>query len=348
MNNKFTHSMNCLLPQEQNRFNKPNVLIKSQLSQAITHKESEVFSVLVRMLLITERSNFDLVTDYDLNCDYADINNFMSDNHTSKDIRKILEKLLNTTIRFNYIHNGKCRIRNTKIITAYEDSKGRYDKASISFDHKLIKVLIEKVYPYTKLNEIEQYKLSNIYSTTFYEYFKLALGNKLSNIKYFSESELRKKFFLENKYKNIKEFNKFVIKKALTEINSHTSLNIEYKVEKDEISNERIYKFKIEDIPMTENILNISEFKNLIKNMSKKNREIIYKYRNNNYYLGEQLDFYATGKILWIIENSDKTTSKIIATKIWNNLYKEYLQNSEQFAEKYYDLSYKELLEDGK
>ena len=139
-----------------------------------------------------------------------------------RDLKNGLDELYNADIRLNDLE--------LKILTRrriVDEAKYHYGegKVSISFPEKLHPFLCEMHGKYT------QYRIgqvSNLKSAYAIRLFELLIQFKSTGDRIITLKNLRDWFRIENKYHRYADLNKWVIKPAISELNTKTNLSIKY------------------------------------------------------------------------------------------------------------------------
>ena len=316
--------------QEDSKFNKPNILINVVKSKELSLKDKKIYNVLLRKLI-----DQDLI-DYQSNTVNTSISQIAYELgiQNRNDIHESLNTLRNTDINFDHIDNNGNMINwDTSMIV----SKGVYHKNEDSVVIEFSKILTNEILlhhkRYTKLDLIEMNNLKVGHSLTLYELIKSKLYKYKYQYQNYTEEELREYLNLKEKYQNIKQFNQMVVKKMIIDINDNTELDLTL-LKQSKKGNVRTYHFQVkyEDLNIS-----IKDFKNTVRHLKKEHfKNITFKHLSKTYELEVNSDYGNEKDIVnlyWINQKNDKTISTDLADFIWDEMYKQYREDTFNFIE---------------
>lgn len=238
---KHNRDKNLILFQPPEHINKPSHLVKKLFSNSLTTNQKKMYNFLLRELLKNDKTS--LETNKIL-VKRKDIESFLNIKQY-KELDADLDKIMGTKI---YIEEEKYKTK-AVLISSYTMPKDLFDNEAdgqnivIRFDTKLTKTLhnIEK---YIKIDLNELQALKNTHAITLYEIFKRQLNNHNTASKInLTIDELKIYLNIDLKqYTRPVDFEKYVVKKAIKEINLNTNLQIDYTRKKIRVG-EYIYKF---------------------------------------------------------------------------------------------------------
>jgi plasmid replication initiation protein len=315
--------------QEDNKFNKPNILINVVKSKELGLKDKKVYNVLLRKLIDQDLINYQTNT---IKTSITEIARMLNTTHRS-DIHDALDKLEETRIVFDHLIDEEEYTTKTRLISSNSVHKRNEDSVVIEFSRFLTKEILLHNKRYTKLDLIEMNKLKVGHSLTLYELIKSKLYKYKYQYQNYTEEELRKFLNLENKYLNVKQFNQKVVKKMIDDINDNTELDLTL-LKTSKRDNVRTYHFQVkyEDF-------NISPqtFRNTLREVKRKMfKNISFTNGKQKFILEENSDFgneKEVNNLYWINEKNDKTVSTDMADFIWEELYKQYRNDWYNFIE---------------
>lgn len=313
-----------ILLQEENKLNKPNILINVVNQKSLTLKSKKIYNILLRQLLDQSEEDFHLpyiATSLSAIAKELGIKNI-------KEVSEGLDELLSQRILFEHPIDGKIHTSKTHLISKVSIEKIKQNSVKIYFDNDLKKEILKYNNRWTKLDLIECNRLKVSHSLTLYELFKSKIcGYKIQN-KNYTETQLREKLGLTDSYKEIRLFNSAVIKKSIDDINKNMSIQVKLlKIErantKSNPTDERIYKFKI--IQNISKTISLGSFIDFIRS---RNKIICMNFKGHIYSLESDGMFQSDCKYWYRVISNEKTTS-VIADKIWKELYKRFLEDSQ-------------------
>ena len=331
---------NVILFQEDNKIYKPSHMIKQVYSNALTTNQKKIYNFLVKELL---KSSISVLDNNKIRVRRKDIEDFLQIKKY-KELYIDLDKLIKTIITIE----EPDLVARSGLISGYIMPKDKYDKEAdnqhiqIEFNSKLTETF-HKIERYIKMDIEELQALNNTHAITLYEIFKRQMNGHSTLCKLnLTTNELRKYLNISDKnYSSATDFNRYVIKKAIDEINKKTSISVEYKRVK---LSKGVYQYnfsfsQIMDISLTQFIDTLKElayYKSVNFVLDNKS----YRFQAVNSYGDYARDISAKDtKILLIDTARDKidtekrnyfihseTLEKEEALKIYNKLYKKYLK----------------------
>ena len=306
-----------ILLQEQDKFNKPNIIIKISHSKELSGKSKKILNVFIRELLLLNKEE---VLNYTIRTNISKVLKQLNIKNRN-DFYKYLEELYDYSLDMITIKKTKEQfITRTRVIGTYTtpldliDIEGLSDKLIIEFTPFFVNKVLQYSQQYSKLDLIDMSRLKGTHSITLYENFMRFLGTYNYKEVSLTESELRQLLCLEDKYKEFKRFNDLVIKKSIREINDNTSLTITVEKVKENKLNK--FLFQINQEPR----INFKRFKAALINMYNQN-PFSFKWKKLEYVITKDFD---DPKAKSIIVNSN--TYKVEKTEKVKEIY-EYLFN---------------------
>jgi plasmid replication initiation protein len=242
---------NLILWQPPTAIRKPSHLIKQVYSNLLTTNQKKLYNFLLRELLKNDKNTLETNRILVKRKSIAEFLQVKKYHDLDSDLYKIMRTVIN-------VEDEKHRTRAT-LISSYTMPKDLFDDEAdgqnivIRFDTKLTKTFKE-IENYITMNFNELQALTNTHAVSLYEIFKRGLNGYESQRLNLSAIDLRKFLNIEdNQYSAPYDFEKYVIKKAIKEINLNTDIDITYeriKVAKGEYE----YKFRFNQyIEMTPN-----------------------------------------------------------------------------------------------
>jgi hypothetical protein len=316
----FTNEeLESVVLQEPNRFNKPHLMVGIATSKSLTAKEKKIYNVFLKELCSKPLGDFQ---NNQINISYSKIAKEL-DIKNRTELDKAIDEFRNIDVFFE----EEFKTSKAKMISGItepkeqsENIKFSSDSLEIRFDTKLANGILQYYDLYAKLNLAEMATIKNTYALTFYEIFKRHIGTWQKKYMLISQKEIRAKMNVNEKYLETKDFNKYVIKKAIDEINSKTKFNI--TTTKKKVDGEQFYSFKIMHLADM-------NFKTFVETIKSLDIQIIYK--SNKYYISQE-----NKKKVKLIHNdiSTKPISSELAEKIWNVLFLEQQKDLLEFCSK--------------
>ena len=328
---------NLILWQPPTAIRKPSHLIKQVYSNLLTTNQKKLYNFLLRELLKNDKNTLETNRILVKRKSIAEFLQIKKYHDLDSDLYKIMRTVIN-------VEDEKHRTRAT-LISSYTMPKDLFDDEAdgqnivIRFDTKLTKTFKE-IENYITMNFNELQALTNTHAVSLYEIFKRGLNGYESQRLNLSAIDLRKFLNIEdNQYPRPIDFEKYVIKKAIKEINLNTDIDITYeriKVAKGEYE----YKFRFNQyIEMTPNAFSqILREKGYYKSIQFTLNDKEYRWQGIDKKTGEYaLDIYdksceillidariSDDKILGVKRNyydNKETISGEKAEEIYNTLY---------------------------
>ena len=341
-----------VLFQEENKLNKPNILINIIHQKSLSIKPKKVYNLFIRKLLDQNVEDFNTRT---ISTSVSEITRELGVQNR-KEIRGVLEDLRKQLIVFEHTIDDKAYIVSTGLISGYAIEKKGRESLKIFFDEKLTQEILKYNNRYTKLDLIEMNNLQVSHSLSLYELFKSKLYIYRFQNQDYTEKKLREKLGLINEYDNIKDFNQKVIRKAIADINKNTLLKVELlKIlrpnTKANPKDERLYKFKLtQDVSK---LIKPAQFRDFLKS---RGQTISHKIRAHTYTLElEEITDSNYRKFenkteeelyenkVWLRASGDMTTREI-SFRIWSELFNSFLKDQDKFLEDH-DLDIEDFIE---
>jgi len=306
------------LLQEQDKFNKPNTIIKVAHSKDLSAKSKKILNIFIRELLKQNQEEAKL--NYTIQTSISKITKQLNIKNRN-DFYKNLNELYDYSLDLITMPKTKTKfLTRTRVIGTLTtpmdliEVEGLNDKLIIEFTPFFVNKLIEFSDTYSKLDLIEMSKIKGSYTLTLYENFMRIIGTYNYKKVKLTEEELRILLHLKDKYKTFKSFNQLVIQKSIRELNDKTSLTIvATKIKKENIN---YYEFEINQ----DSRVNFRRFKEAIINMFNM-FNFSFKYKKVEYVISRDLDSDNSKNI---IVNAD--TYKVLTTTKATEIY-EYLFN---------------------
>jgi len=310
--------------QEVDKFNKPNILINIIKNNSLTTRDKKIYNVLLRKLINQNRNEYQ---KNEITTSITQISRELNIQNRNE-IKETLEKIRTTTLKFNHLIGKKEYKTNFPLLSSISIGVGCLDSLIIRFDTGLCNEILKYTKKYTKIDLIEMNKLKKMYSLPLYELFKSKIVSFPYQPQNYTETELRNYLTLHDKYKDIKVFNRDVIKGSIEDINENTNLEITLISNKiDKKNGNRIYKFFIkQDLTYT---INLTRFKNILKNITTNRTSIKYKIKKSIYILDLSLEY---NKVLWL-DKDLKPLEREMGIKIYEDMFLKYKNNPIDFLE---------------
>ena len=319
-----------ILLQEQDKFNKPNAIIKIAHSKELSAKSKKILNVFIRELLLLNKEealNYTIRTNISKVLKQIGIRN-------RNDFYKHLEELYDYSLEMLSVKKTKQQfITRTRVISAYTTPLDLIDvelsdKLIIEFAPFFVSKVLQYSDQYSKLDLIDMSKLKGTHTITLYENFMRFLGTYNYKEVSLTESELRQLLCLEDKYKEFKRFNDLVIKKSIREINDNTSLTI--TVEKIKENKVNKFLFQINQEPR----INFKRFKQSIINMYNQN-PFSFKYKKTEYVITKDFDDPKSKSII-VNSNTYKVEKTEKVKEIYEYLFNLYKKDYKLFTYKFF------------
>ena len=223
------------------------------------------------------------------------------------------------------------------VILEIDVKKTKKDSLEIIYSKSLALELIEND-NYKNMTVLDIYDLAKMkvaHSLTLYENLLSTMYDKSFQNKNYNEDELRNVLGLQDEYSESKQFTR-LIKKCISDINKNSNkvsielLKIVRPMTKANPTPNRIYKFKT--IKTFSSYVDLNKFKKFMRTEVSNQRVLKYKFGPHLYYYVKEIE---TGLNKWFKSKSlEKTTTKI-SDKIWDAMYKEFLEDTEIFLDSY-------------
>ena len=137
-----------ILFQEENKLNKPNVLINIISQKSLSLKSKKVYNLFIRKLLDQNVEDFNTRT---ISTSVSEITRELGIQNR-KEIRGVLEELRKQLITFEHTIDDKAHIVSTGLISGYALEKRGRESLKIFFDEKLTQEILKYNNRYTKLD----------------------------------------------------------------------------------------------------------------------------------------------------------------------------------------------------
>lgn len=322
--------------QQENTFNKPNVLINVVNQRSLSLKSKKVYNLFLRHLL---DKNVEQYSTRSIEITISDLLRELGIQHRVE-ISELLSELQAQIIVFDHTIDESVKTISTQLIQDYYIDKKSQHSIKVYFSEFLTKEILKYNDKYTKLDLIECNNLKVSHALTFYELFKSKICRYKTQFQNYTESELREKLGLLKEYQDIKTFNQDVIRKSIKDINQGLSIQVELlKIQRPNTkanpTPNRIYKFKIrQDLSK---LIDFTQFRDLLRKSEREINPITYKLGAHTYELQSDKTLLLNDKNhkkYWLRESGQKTTTKV-SKKIWEALYSEFTKDFTKFLKKY-------------
>ena len=327
---------NKIIFQEENKFNKPNILIHIVNQRSLSLKSKRIYNIFLRHLL---DQNEEAYSTRFIEITISHLLKELGVEHRAE-MEELLNELQTQVISFDHKIKESVKVVSTQLIQDYYIDKKNQHSIKVYFSEFLTKEIIKYNDKYTKLDLIEYNNIKVSHALTLYELFKSKICKFKVQFQNYTELELRKKLGLEDTYTDIKTFNQDVIRKSIKDINKSLSLRVELlKIHrantKDNPTQDRIYKFRIkQDLSK---LIYFTQFRNLLRKDIRISEPIAYKLGAHTYELQSDNTMLMNDKNhkkYWLRESGQKTTT-LISKKIWAALYSEFTKDFTRFIKKY-------------